>query len=89
MSLTSYRTAPSRVTVCAAEKAAANAKRAANGPPEEGHEALTSEWVLFPAARKLQCLAATYSSSAFALVPSALPGFTSEFEMGSGGSQAL
>ena len=34
-------------------------------------------------------LAASYSSDASAAVPLALPGFTAEFEMGSGGSQAL
>jgi hypothetical protein len=44
---------------------------------------------LFPATRRLQCLATTYSSNAWALVPSALSGFTAEFEMGSGGSQTL
>ena len=42
-----------------------------------------------PRTRRLQCLATTYSSNAWALVPSALSGFTAEFEMGSGGSQTL
>ena len=40
--------------------------------------------------RLLQCLATTYSSGRLSgTVPSALPGFTAEFEMGSGGSLTL
>ena len=40
-------------------------------------------------ARRLQCLATTYSSNALAVVPLAQSGFTAEFEMGSGGTQTL
>ncbi|WP_219265079.1 hypothetical protein, partial [Aeromonas veronii] len=37
----------------------------------------------------IECLAVSYSRMANATLPSALPRFTSEFGMGSGGSTAL
>ena len=38
---------------------------------------------------RIKCLAMTYSHMAFATLPSALNCFTSEFEMGSGGTSLL
>ena len=80
---------PAELPDCSIPRHRLWASETPKGPPSNGSALRLVNGFCFPAARKLQCLAATYSSSAFALVPSALPGFTSEFEMGSGGSQAL